>query len=382
VKRTAFAAALLSALLAASCATAAGSDEVAPSSLRPNASSTEAGLWMQADEVEKNIERSPLLVKDARLNAYVRGVVCKLAGARCASLRVYIVRVPYFNAYTMPNGAVVVWTGLLLRVENEAQLAMILGHEMTHYFNQHSLKNFESRRDTSNALAFLGPAALPVLLVANGVLVSYSRDQEREADEGGFDLATAAGYDPTEAAAIWRYTSLEDRADPNRPGDGIFGSDHPTDEERLTTMTKRGEELAVNRAQWTTGADAYRAATAPFRKDWLDDEMARGTGYESVALLERLSRAEPNSGLIDYYLGEAYRHRGLDGDTARAAGVYTRAIAAPAAPAAAWRDLGLLAMKSGDKAGARQDFTNYLAHAPDADDRAMVEFYISEIGGS
>ena len=352
---------------------------------RPEAASTEGGLWMQADELETNVQRSPLLVRDPALNAYVDGVVCKVAGARCSDLRVYIVKIPYFNAYTLPNGAVVIWTGALLRIENEAQLAMILGHEFTHYFDRHSLKNYETTRDTRNVLAFLGMGglyALPILLIAGSALVSYSRDQEREADAGGFDLATQAGYDPTQAGAIWNYMDAEEKADPHRPGSGLFGSDHPTSAERLDTMSKRGTEIAATRPLWTDGTEAYRAAVAPFRQEWLEDELARGNAYQSVAMLERLSAAEPNSGLLKYYLGEAYRRRNLDGDKALATATLTQAVACADVPPVAWRELGLIAMKAGDKDAAKHDFDTYVAHAPQADDRAMVQFYLAQLGGT
>ena len=374
-----------SALVTLSGVTTAFAEDGPPSGYKPNAASTEGGLWMQADEVESNVQRSPLLVKDPALNNYVHNLVCKIAGPRCAGLRVYVIELPFFNAYALPNGAVVVWTGLLLRVENEAQLAMILGHEMTHYFNRHSLKNFESSRDTSNVLAFLGLGglfALPIILLAGAGLVSYSRDQEREADAGGFDLATAAGYDPTQAGAVWQYMSVEDKADPHRPGHGLFGSDHPTDEERLATLKKRGAELASSKTSWIVAADSYHATIAPFRKVWLDDEMARGNPYESVVLMERLVAAEPSSGVMRYYLGQAYRRRNGDGDVKRAADAYTQAIALADVPATAWRDLGLMALKGGDKANAKVDFTTYLAHAPNADDKAMINFYLSGLNGT
>ena len=230
-------------------------------------------------------------MRDPALNDYVRSIVCKLAGARCAALRFYVVEVPQANAYALPNGAVVVWTGLLLRMQNEAQLAMVLGHEMTHYFLRHSLKRFESARDTLNSLAFVrlaGIFALPVELAAGGALMSYTRDQERDADAGGFDLATSVGYDPQQAANVWQYMAAEDKADPDKPGGGIFGRDHPSSDERLATLSKRADEIRATRATWSTNDDAYRSAIAPFRSKWLVDEMGRGNARESVVLLEHL----------------------------------------------------------------------------------------------
>jgi predicted Zn-dependent protease len=345
---------------------------------------------MQSDQAEHGIATSPLLVRDPALNAYVRGVVCKLAPGRCEGLRIYIVEIPLANAYTMPNGAIVVWTGLLLRMQNEAQLAFILGHEMTHFFRRHTLERFESALDTSDALAFfavaagpftLGLGGLAAALVAGGAFLSYTRDQEREADAGGFDLATAAGYDPAESANVWRQISAEDTADPNRDTPGIFERDHPSDKERLAAQAQRAADAEPTRKDWVANADAYRAAVTPFLPVWLKDEISRGNAYQSVAVFEQLHAAMPNSGEVGYFLGEAYRKRDQAGDAARALDAYRDSTQRPDGPPEAWRALGLVAMKSGDAAAARTDFADYLAHAPQADDRAMIQFYVTQLGG-
>lgn len=89
----------------------------------------ERGLWMQLDTVERGLTTSEFVVRDPALNDYVRGVLCRTVGdARCAAIRLYIVRTAEFNATMAPNGMMTVYTGLLLRVRDEAQLAAILGH--------------------------------------------------------------------------------------------------------------------------------------------------------------------------------------------------------------------------------------------------------------
>jgi len=365
----------------ASIASADATDPVPSAGYRPDPRSSEAGLWMLSDKLEQFVQTSPLLVRDSSLNGYVRGLVCKLSGPDCGDLRVYVLEDPTMNAETLPNGAVVVFTGLLLRMQNEAQLAFVLGHEMTHYYNRHSVKRWESERGTMNVLAFLGGAALPLYFIAMDHFMSFSRDQEREADEGGFQRATAMGYEPQQAAEIWRMMAEEDKADPNKPSPGIFGRDHPSDEERLAALSKRAAEIESTKSQWTTGADDYRKLIAPFRDKWLEDEIARSNGWQSAVVLERMVRNEPNNGMLQYFLGEAYRKRGKDGDAQLAVAAYQQAVASEDPPPRAWRDLGLLAMKSGRTAEARTDFASYLARAPNADDRSMIEFYQSQLGG-
>jgi len=114
-------------LLAARTALAAPLPALPDAVARPDAKETEAGLWMIFDNFENDVKNSPLRVRDPALNSYVRDVICKIAASTCGSLRVYIVNDPSFNASAAPNGMVIVNTGLLLRSENEAQLAFVLG---------------------------------------------------------------------------------------------------------------------------------------------------------------------------------------------------------------------------------------------------------------
>ncbi len=145
-----------------SCATPRGTpgamDDIRPSQ-RPGVSSDEAGLWMYMDRIESRLKTSGRLVTDPALNAYVRQIVCRLDPVHCADIRIYIVDTPHFNASMAPNGCMQVWTGLMIRAENEAQLAYVLGHEMAHYLRRHTLQQWRTVRDTSSALAFFSLAA-------------------------------------------------------------------------------------------------------------------------------------------------------------------------------------------------------------------------------
>jgi predicted Zn-dependent protease len=353
------------------------------------ADSDEAGLWMMFEQAERNVRRSPLLVTDPALNAYVRAVVCKVAGSRCNEVRVYILDIPLFNASMAPNGMMHVWTGLLLRAQNEAELAFVLGHEFRHFSAKHSLAQFRSIRDTSNVLSFFTLIAAGVgagfvgdlaQLAALGALFSYGRDQEREADLGGLETLKANGYDLKAGAAIWQALIIEQNANKDRRKPSLFTSTHPDPEERMKTMGEAADKLLAEGAPvGVTNADAFRAAMRPFRARWLEGELARGEYDESLVLIGRLVALEPNSGELRYFLGEAYRRRGGEGDLERAREAYQQAVAMPSAMPAAYRGLGLIDLKLGDKPGAKQAFTTYLAQAPNADDRAMIQFYLQSL---
>lgn len=373
-------------LLTATVAVAATPDfPVRPSTLN----STESGLWLAVEQAEKAMQTSPLLVRDEALNAYVRRIVCQLAGPGCSEIRVYILDFPNFNAAAYPNGALQVWTGLLLRVENEAQLAYVLGHELTHFQKRHSLKQFESVRDTSGALAAFsivtagvtgGLAGLAADTIAVGGLYSYSRGQESEADDGGFDLAVAQGYDPHQAAIIWKYIDEEEKSNPRRDHPSPFLANHPSNAARLAAMTKRADEIATRVSATKLGTEEFRAVTLPHRAHWLDEELNRGVLDESLTVIERLRKSEPDSVELEYFKAEALRRRNGKGDLANALSAYRDVAGKPGVPPQAFRGLGLAALKSGDKSAAHAAFQNYLDAVPDADDRDTIKYYLTSTG--
>jgi len=157
----------------------------------------ERGIWMEADEDERVLRDSVLLMRDEGLNAYVRQVLCREVGEdRCRSVRLYIVEVPQFNATMAPNGTMRVWTGLLLRVQNEAELASVLGHEFAHFELRHSLAGIKAKRDSASLAAWIGVLSAGAANIGAGgagngsslqlaVLGNYfkfSREQETAAD--------------------------------------------------------------------------------------------------------------------------------------------------------------------------------------------------------
>ena len=128
---------------------------------RPDSTSTEAGLWMKLDNIERDIQTSGTRIRDPGLNRYIGDIVCRLSGDFCPDIRVYVLNIPNFNASMAPNGMMNVWSGLILRSQNEAQLAAVLGHEIGHYVRRHSLKRFKDMSAKMDLLAMfsLGMAA-------------------------------------------------------------------------------------------------------------------------------------------------------------------------------------------------------------------------------
>jgi predicted Zn-dependent protease len=125
------------------------------------------------------------------------------------------------NAFCLPGGKVVVFTGLLHVVENDDQLATVLGHETAHALAHHSSERLARQdREGGGVLAALRDK-------------SYDREQEAEADHIGVFLMTFAGYDPNQAVVFWKrmqHLSAQQGRTPE------ILSDHPSDEHRIKKL--------------------------------------------------------------------------------------------------------------------------------------------------
>jgi len=384
-------AALLLVLLGCvACATPGGSPgtlgDIKPGE-RPGLDSDEAGLWMQMDRLEESLRTSGRLVTDPGLNAYVREMVCKLVGPYCADIRVYVVQTPHFNASMAPNGTMQVWTGLILRAENEAQLAFVLGHEIAHYLRRHSVQLWRDVRSKSNVLVyfrlltaaagvgFVGPLGD---LAALASVHAFSRDNEREADELGFELMVKAEHDPREAPKIWE-ALLKERTASKDSAPFIFFATHPATEERIDTLKRLAENAVAAGRPGRVGKQQFLAATLPLRATLLRDELRRREFAGSQVVLDRLFEGGVGLGELHYFQGELYRLRAQEGDSAKAIAAYQKAVEMDDAPAETHRALGLLFSAAGEKEKARSSFERYLHKRPDAEDRAMIRAYLQQL---
>ena len=155
---------------------------------------------------------------------------------------------PQVNAWCMPGGKVVVYTGILPVVKDETGLAVVMGHEIAH-----AIANHGNERMSQGLVVQFGGAALSTALSDQpqethdlfmtafgagaqvGVLLPFSRTHESEADHMGLIFMAMAGYDPREAAGFWeRMASLGGGAAPPE-----FLSTHPSDETRIRNIEKR-----------------------------------------------------------------------------------------------------------------------------------------------
>ncbi len=354
---------------------------------QPLLDTEEAGFWMQMDRIERNVRTSGRVVRDAELNAYLREIFCHLSPDYCADIRLYIVRSPSFNATMMANGTMQLWTGMLLRVQNEAQLAAVLGHELTHYLRRHTLQKWRDIRAKTDALVFfqfatavvgLGIVGLVAQFATLGSIQSFNRDQERESDRIGFEMMTGAGYDPEEAPRIWDALVAEKEAS-ERPRGSIFFASHPTSEERRETLAEMAAEYQTTAAE--RGRERYVEMTAGFRGGWLRDELRQRDFGALQVVLDNLMEAGANPGELYYYQGELHRLRAEteEDDAGKALAAYEKAIGLGGAPPEVHRALGLIHWSAKRQSQAKLAFEAYLSAAAEAPDRAMIEHYLRQM---
>jgi beta-barrel assembly-enhancing protease len=357
-----------------------------------------------ARDLELRIERSGRLYGRTELDDYLQGIAARLLATEPESpqpVRVRAVKDGSANAFVLPNGAIFITTELLCRVDSEAEVAAILGHELTHYTHQHLLREMrDEKRKTATSHAFGNVLGMLVTIVAArygtsaadlaaipqqaldvwtvASVAGYSRDLEREADREGLRQMAAAGYDAS--ASVRVFEKLAAAAPAAASAAPVKYASHPKLEERRQSAQSLIESEFRSAAgdDRHTGRDEYQAHVAGLRLDQVE------------VLLEsnQLDRARP------LLAGEVARNDSaraafLEGEIARltvprtaeseaqALAAYARATTLPGTPVSAFRQLGLAHRARGDREASRAAFETYLERAPEAADVPLVKLYLA-----
>ena len=346
---------------------------------RPGIETEEGGLWGMMDREETKLRRSPFTIRDAGLIKYVQDVVCRLVADHCLDIRIHLVRTPLFNASMAPNGMMQVWSGLLLRVDNEAQLAAILGHEIGHYLERHSLERMRDMKNRAAVAQFMGMFGVVGSLGQFGVLSgmsAFSREQETIADSVGMRLMQKAGYDGQQAAIVWDNLigELKIKGGENAGSRSPMMASHPPAATRRDDLAR----LAAGKSG-DTGITEFQKAAAPHKMTWLQDEIKRGQYEESLVLFDRLiSQNKPDPQTL-FARGEIYRQRADKGDQQLSMNDLSQSSQLDKPPVEVFRALGLVYRKQQKSDLALQSFEKYLALAPEAADASLIKNYITDL---
>jgi len=215
-------------------------------------------------ESAAQVRRQMTVIKDPTLTAYVNAVGKRLMASREAMASGFpftfeVVADPSINAFALPGGPMFINTGLLRAVGNEAQLAGVMGHEMSHVILRHGT-NQASKANLIELPAMLAGqiaggggmmgqvAQLGIGLGANSVLLKFSRTAESQADLMGSHLMAEAGYDPIEMARFFEKLNAEGGSRAPQ-----FLSDHPNPENRSKAIEQEAARLPEHMYGYQTG---------------------------------------------------------------------------------------------------------------------------------
>ena len=294
-------------------------------------------VFDDATAVDLEYEKKGMVLHDANLQSYLDSVGNRVIGDRAIPQNVHFrfmaLRDPMVNAFALPNGSIYVTTGLLSLLENEAELAGVLGHEMAHVFERHPyLENRSARKKalTMNVLgaagswAPIGPgvsAAFGAAVWAGAELSSivliasvygYSREMERQADSDGLDAMTAAGYDSHAMARAFEL--LDEDSKLEYEPIATFYHDHP----KLTARRQEALGFAATHTPAhprTVDKKDYLAEVAPAVTYNIASDIENRRARTAVVRAGEMVTVFPNDPEYQVLLGEAYR--GLAAETAQ-----------------------------------------------------------------
>ena len=364
--------------------------------------SKESDLWESASRHENRLRNAGTVFHNREVEAYLEDLSERMLGDSLEHLGInldfVLVAEPTLSGWTYPYGTIGLHSGLLVRMDNEAQLAAIVAHEISHFLQRHTYRELivDGRNSAlGKGLGFLAGLAVasetgafdPNVMGFTGDLWTnlatsgYSQKNEYVADEEGLRLMANAGLAIDEAIPAFHALAENEvygAGDPRK-----MWSSHPRLEDRIKNLQKE-----IKKAKRKKG---YVAGTVPEASDY-DDAIApvllinarldlREQQFERAReSLSRYLQVRPESAGAHFLTGESYRRASPSGpafDESLAA--YEAALEQDPEYAEAYREIGMAHRMLGNNDQARSAFERYLAVAPTAADAGIVRGYLERL---
>ena len=345
-------------------------------------------LWHRAQKEQLVLDNNDWLYRDAEIETYLNEVAARLGAFTDSTDIVFKIKIlndPNLNAFAFPNGVIYVHTGLLARMENEAQLAALLAHEMTHCTLRHSLRALKSKKDPADNMASAGQNRDNVALLRNlaGILgtngsmaavTGYSRRFEAEADRGGLDLMAKAGYDPRQALNLFEL--LQQEIENQGIKEPFFFGTHPSVQQRIENADRWLANEYLGKNSGLINAEIFRSRLDRLVLDNARLDLQFSRFYIARKNVEMYLRRHQEDADAHYLLGEIFRQQGRQRDTRTAIEHYRQAIVLDPSFSAPHKAMGLMHYKEGDRILAKKFFESCLLLSPDAPDKAYIQGYL------
>ena len=355
------------------------------------------------------LRKRGLLMADPALLAYLEGIGQSLVPAGVASptrFRFHVLKAPVVNAFALPTGDIYLSVALLSRLDDEAELALVLAHEITHVIQRHAYQRLETQRSGLVAahiadLLLFGTsiAYLPYMTS----MAAFSREHETEADAAAVESVRQAGYDLDEAADLF------ERLSEVKKGEELSGSAYSTHPGNLARMAAaRARIQALKAPPGRVGRETYQGFRRPLmfenirlklqarQYEIAHDAASEATVGQPEAPMGFYLRGEARRRMAEDPKGAAREHAWLydvDDDEALEARMAAQrdtwlddagqdfATARRLDPGfwLALRGQGLVALAQGESAQARESLSAYLSHVPEARDRLYIEHLIQGV---
>lgn len=301
----------------------------------------ERQIMLMSEEQEISIDQSQSphqfsndygVYRDTSLNSYLQTVGESLSDKTHRPQMPYsfqAVNANYVNAYAFPGGSIAVTRGILVELDNEAELAALLGHELGHVNARHTASRMSKGTLLNVALAgttmalgdtsFGGIAEQLGQLGGAALLAHYSRDDERQADSLGMEYMVKSNYTPMGMVGLMDL--LRNMSKHNPSAIDMMFSTHPMSDERYATARKNADKRWGFAKNLNKHRDRYRDNTAKLRKlgpaikamESAERHIAQQKLVEAKQDIQRFKSVAPNdyAGLVIhgkyYYVQSEYK---------------------------------------------------------------------------
>ncbi|HOU85643.1 MAG TPA: M48 family metalloprotease [Spirochaetota bacterium] len=357
-------------LLLASCAQQQKIDNVMSDKYKLE--EDEKRIWARSAEEQEVIEESGFIYEDKEANEYVNKVALSLFDKTVHGKIKFSIRIlknPYSNAFAYPNGVIYIHTGMLARIENEAQLATLLAHEMTHITHRHALSGFRNLKSKSIYIAAVGN------LGASASINGYSRICENEADTEGFRLMVKAGYSPNEATQI--FSHIKDELSEENLNEPFAYGTHPHLQDRINNYKNLIAGLADKHGR-ATNERIYRNKISRLLIDNSTLDIEAGRFVTAEKTIDKYISFFPSKCEGYYLKGKLIYQKGSEADTAKALLFFEKSVSLNSSYAEPYKEIGYINFKLNNKKKASAAFKKYLSLKPNAQDSEYIKEYINQ----
>jgi predicted Zn-dependent protease len=210
-------------------------------------------VFMPEKEINKmgltsfaQLKKDKSISTSKKYNRYVTCIANPLIKEVGGKWEVVVFADKQLNAFALPGGKIGIYTGLIELVDNQSQLAAIVGHEIMHVLAQHGNERMSQKAAVLGSVALIQAAASPTTILGQkavgllgvgaeyGVLMPFSRVHESEADLLGLDLMAKAGFDPTQSIILWQKMAKASKGKTPE-----FLSTHPSHDTRIEDLQEQ-----------------------------------------------------------------------------------------------------------------------------------------------